>query len=78
MKFGGFALCPPEGSDSYILLVISAHFFGLSTKFGHSIPWPLDLDGLSVKQPLEKKVGLILFLRAKIIILPSYERVQEI
>jgi hypothetical protein len=29
-----------------------AHFFGLSTKFGHSIPRPLDLDGHNVKQPL--------------------------
>jgi hypothetical protein len=30
----------------------SAHFFGLSTKFGHSIPRPLDLDSHSVKRPL--------------------------
>ena len=29
--------------------LFSAHFFGLSTKFGHSIPRPLDLDGHSVK-----------------------------
>jgi hypothetical protein len=28
-----------------ISYVFSAHFFGLSTKFGHSIPRPLDLDG---------------------------------
>jgi hypothetical protein len=32
--------------------LFSAHFFGLSTKFGHSIPWPLDLDGHSMKWPL--------------------------
>jgi hypothetical protein len=32
--------------------VFSAHFFGLSTKCGHSIPWPLDFDNHnSVKQP---------------------------
>jgi hypothetical protein len=28
-----------------------AHLFGLSTKFGHSIPHPLDLDSHSVKRP---------------------------
>jgi hypothetical protein len=37
----------------FIGYVFSAHFFGLSTKFGHSIPQPLDLDGHSVKRPLE-------------------------
>jgi hypothetical protein len=31
--------------------LFSAHFFGLSTKFGHSIPRPLDLDGHGVKWP---------------------------
>jgi hypothetical protein len=31
--------------------VFSAHFFGLSTKFGRSIPRPLDLDDHSVKRP---------------------------
>ena len=31
----------------------STHLFGLSTKFGHSIPRPLDLDGHSVKRPFE-------------------------
>jgi hypothetical protein len=32
--------------------LFSAHFFGLSTKFGHSIPrQPLDSDGHSVKRP---------------------------
>jgi hypothetical protein len=31
--------------------IFSTYFFGLSTKFGHSIPWPLDLDGHSVKRP---------------------------
>jgi hypothetical protein len=35
----------------FIIYVVSAHFFGLSTKFGHSIPWPLNLDGHSVKRP---------------------------
>jgi hypothetical protein len=34
-----------------------AHFFGLSTKFGHSIPRPLDLDGHSVKRPLIHRVA---------------------
>jgi hypothetical protein len=33
------------------LFFSSVHFFGLSTKFGHSIPRPLDLDGHSVKRP---------------------------
>jgi hypothetical protein len=29
----------------------SSHFFGLSTKFGHSIARPLNLDGHSVNRP---------------------------
>jgi hypothetical protein len=36
----------------FIGYVFSTHFFGLSTKFGHSIPRPLNLDGHSVKRPL--------------------------
>jgi len=32
--------------------LFSTHFFGLSTKFGHSITQPLDLDGHSVNRPL--------------------------
>jgi len=32
--------------------LFSTHFFGLSTKFGHSIPRPHDLDGHSVRLPL--------------------------
>jgi hypothetical protein len=32
--------------------LLSTHLFGLSTKFGHSIPRPLDLDGHNVKHPL--------------------------
>jgi hypothetical protein len=35
----------------YIDNLFSAHFVGLSTKFDHSIPRPLDLDGHSVKRP---------------------------
>jgi hypothetical protein len=31
--------------------LFSAHLFGLSTKFGHSIARPLDLDGHSVNRP---------------------------
>jgi hypothetical protein len=31
--------------------LLSAHFFRLSTKLGHSIPRPLDLHGHSVKWP---------------------------
>jgi hypothetical protein len=31
--------------------LFSSHSFGLATKFGHSIPWPLDLGAHSVKQP---------------------------
>jgi hypothetical protein len=38
----------------FIGYVFSTHFFGLSTKLGHSIPQPLNLDDQSVhvKQPL--------------------------
>jgi hypothetical protein len=32
-------------------LWFSTHFFGLSTKFGHSIPRPLDFNGHGVKRP---------------------------
>jgi hypothetical protein len=35
----------------FIGYTFSAHFFGLSTKCGHSIPWPLDFNGHSVKRP---------------------------
>jgi hypothetical protein len=35
-----------------------AHFFILSTKFGHSIPQPLDLDNHSVKRPLTFAYGI--------------------
>jgi hypothetical protein len=35
----------------FIGYIFSAHFFGLSTKFGHSITRPLDLDGHSVNRP---------------------------
>jgi hypothetical protein len=31
--------------------LFSAHFFGLSTKFDHSIAQPLDLDDHSVNRP---------------------------
>jgi hypothetical protein len=41
-----------QGQNSYILFAIFNPFFGLSTKFGHSIPQPLNLDGHSVKHPL--------------------------
>jgi len=33
--------------------LFSAHFFGLSTKIGHSIARPLDLDGHSVNRPFK-------------------------
>jgi hypothetical protein len=36
-----------------IIYWLSAHFFGLSTKFGHSIARPLDLDNHSVNRPLD-------------------------
>jgi hypothetical protein len=52
LAFEGFTLCLAEGYAYYILLAISAHFSGLSTKFGHSIAQPLDLDGRSVNRPL--------------------------
>jgi hypothetical protein len=58
-----FGLCAwPSEASHYAQLkapltifywLFSAHFFGLSTKFGHSIARPLDLDGHSVNQPLE-------------------------
>jgi hypothetical protein len=47
LAFGGFTLCPTEDST----WLWSTHFFGLSSKFGHSIPQPLNLDGRSVKWP---------------------------
>jgi len=52
LAFGGFTLCPAEGSTYYIYWLFSAHFFGLSTNFGHSIPRPLHFDNHSVKRPL--------------------------
>jgi hypothetical protein len=52
LAFGGFTPCPPKGSDHYICWL----FCGLSTKFGHSITWPLDFDGHSVKRLSEKGV----------------------
>jgi hypothetical protein len=42
----------------FVGYVFSAHFFGLSTKFGHLIPRPLDLDGHSVKRPLKMIVWM--------------------
>jgi hypothetical protein len=42
----------------YFIGYFSAHFFALSIEFGHSIPWPLDLDSHSVKQPLGSKTPL--------------------
>ena len=41
--------------------LFSAHFFGLSAKFEHSIPWPLDLDNHSVKRPLYSFTNIKLF-----------------
>jgi hypothetical protein len=40
--------------------LFSAHFFGLSTKFGHSIARPLDLDGHSVNRPLVTRLHDVL------------------
>src|ERR1700737_2739983 len=37
--------------------LISTHFFGLSTNFGHSIPRPLNLDGHSVNRPLNECIS---------------------
>ena len=51
LTFGGFTLCPAKGSNSYSWLVIFSSTSRLSTKFDQSIPWPLDLDGHSVKWP---------------------------
>jgi hypothetical protein len=42
----------PKALLTIFYWLCSTHFFGLSTKFGHSIPRPLDLDGHSVKWPL--------------------------
>lgn len=49
LDFGGFTLWPAKGSKTYHLLLIS---LDSHPKFGPSIPWPLDLDGYSVKRPL--------------------------
>jgi hypothetical protein len=40
-------------NENYILFLFSVYFFGLSTKFGLSIPRPLNLDGHSVNRSLE-------------------------
>jgi hypothetical protein len=39
---------PAEGSTYYDFIgyLFATHFFDLSTKFGYSIPRPLDLDGI--------------------------------
>jgi len=39
--------------------LISAHVFKLSTKFSHSIPWPLDLDGHSINDQEEPSVNVL-------------------
>jgi hypothetical protein len=66
LAFGGFTLCPAKDFNYYILLAIFNPFHWYmfigehigfsccsdSTKFGHSIPQPLDFDGHSVKWPL--------------------------
>jgi hypothetical protein len=44
----------PKASLTIFYWLFSAHFFGLSTKFGHSITRPLDLDGHSVNRPLSQ------------------------
>ena len=33
----------------FIGYLFATHFFGLSTKLGHSVPWPLDFDDHSMK-----------------------------
>jgi hypothetical protein len=43
----------PKVSILILYWLFLAIFFGLSTKFGHSIPRPLDLDGHSVKRPYD-------------------------
>jgi hypothetical protein len=42
----------PKAPLTIFYWLFSAHLFGLLTKFGHSIPRPLDLDGHSVNRPL--------------------------
>jgi hypothetical protein len=41
----------PKAPITIFCWLFLAHLFELSTKFGHSIPWPLDSDGHSVKRP---------------------------
>jgi hypothetical protein len=41
----------PKAPLTIFYWLFSARFFGLLTKFGHSIPRPLDLDGHSMKRP---------------------------
>jgi hypothetical protein len=47
----GWAISPAKGSTFYNFIgyLFSARFFRLPTKFGHSIPQPLDSDGHGVK-----------------------------
>jgi hypothetical protein len=42
----------PKASISIFYWLFSVHLFKFSTKFGHSIPPPLSLDGHSVKWSL--------------------------
>jgi hypothetical protein len=41
----------PKAPLTIFYWLFSAHFFGLSTKFGYSIPHPLNLDAHSVRWP---------------------------
>jgi hypothetical protein len=52
LDFGNSHYARPRTLIPIFYWLFSAHFFGLSTNFGHSFPWPLNLDSHSVKWPL--------------------------
>jgi hypothetical protein len=53
--------------------LLSARLFGLSTKFGHSIPRLLDLNNDSVKQPLHLWSKVAGHIPARISDVPSWD-----
>jgi hypothetical protein len=47
----------PKAPMPIFYSLFSTHFFGLPTKFGHSIPRSLNLDNYNVKRPLLCDIG---------------------
>ena len=58
LAFGGSHYAQPNAPIIIFYLLLSTHFFGLSTEFGLSIPQPLHLDG-DYGVPLDLKWRLL-------------------